>query len=120
MNVSSSAITAIGDLELWSRAADDVSAAMIGYRMAQEAHGGSPIDQREVEQIEQTTRSYVAAAKRAFDSDHPEDHGSDCACRHTSIVIVAASIEWRVHGVCFQELARNSLEVMDRYFDRVV
>jgi hypothetical protein len=108
-----------GDANLWRRAAAEVAAAMIGFRNAQEANGGTPIDHNEVVQIERTTRSYVAAAKQAYDSDHPEDHEPWCRCRHESIIIVASSIESRMRGVCFQELARRSLAALDAYFETV-
>jgi hypothetical protein len=107
------------DADLWREAAEDVAAAMIGFRNAQEANGGEPIDQQEMLQIERTTRSYVAAAKQAYDSDHPGDHGPGCTCRQEAIVVVASSIESRMRGVCFRELARRSLNALDAYFETV-
>ncbi len=105
--------------ELWRQAAEEVSAAMIGFRNAQEANGGTPIDRDEVLQIERTTRSYVAAAKRAFDSEAHIDHDLGCHCRHEAIVIVASSIESRMRGVCYRELARRSLNALEAYFETV-
>jgi hypothetical protein len=107
------------DTDLWREAAEQVSAAMIGFRNAQEANGGTPIDREEMLQIERTTRSYVFAAKQAYDSDHPGEHEPGCRCRHESIVIVASSIESRMRGVCFQDLARRSLAALEAYFETV-
>jgi hypothetical protein len=119
--VNTSAVDTIraGDANLWRRAAEEVAAAMIGFRNAQEANGGTPIDYDEMLQIERTTRSYVAAAKQAFDSDHPGDHAPGCRCRHESIIIVASSIESRMRGVCYRELARRSLAALEAYFETV-
>jgi hypothetical protein len=101
--------------QAWVDAANDVASALVAEEMRKALRVGSSLESFNAANVQlayKTVRSWIHSAHLGWISaSHPPGHAA-CLCRHEAIVIVGASVESKVTGVDYVDLANERIQIV--------